>query len=150
MLKGQLLHPQITAALARAGHGSRVLISDGNYPHWTTRGPNAEVVFLNLSPGIASCTDVLRAVAQAVPLEAGAVMATPGSGSGMVGGEPAIWAEFRAILAEAGAELELERLERFAFYAAAARPDVALTVATGEERIYANLLLTIGVVQPTS
>ena len=30
MLKSQLLHPQILAALAKSGHGSKVLISDGN------------------------------------------------------------------------------------------------------------------------
>ena len=51
MLKSRLLHPQITAALARAGHGSKVLISDGNYPHGTKKGQNAEVVYLNLAPG---------------------------------------------------------------------------------------------------
>jgi len=146
MLKSELLHPNITAALARAGHGSRVLIADGNYPHWTTRGPNAEVVFLNLSPGVVGSADVLRAVASAVPLEAGAVMATAESGPQAVEGEPPIWADFRAIIAAAGAGFELEQLERFAFYDAAARPDVALVVATAEEQIYANVLLTIGVV----
>ena len=59
MLKSQLLHPQILAALAKSGHGSKVLISDGNYPHWTKHGPNAEVVYLNLSPGQLLVTDVL-------------------------------------------------------------------------------------------
>jgi L-fucose mutarotase len=54
LIQGKLTHPQILAALARAGHGSKVLISDGNYPHSTAKGPNAEVVYLNLSPGI--CT----------------------------------------------------------------------------------------------
>jgi L-fucose mutarotase/ribose pyranase (RbsD/FucU family) len=29
-----------------------------------------------------------------------------------------------------------------------AREQVALTIATGEQRIYANLLLTLGVVMP--
>ena len=37
--------------------------------------------------------------------------------------------------------------ERFAFHDAAGTPDVCLTIATGDQRIYANLLLTIGVVQ---
>ena len=44
--------------------------------------------------------------------------------------------------------IELERLERFPFYDAARGPDVALAIATGEQRLYANLLLTIGVVSP--
>ena len=60
------------------------------------------------------------------------------------GNDPAIFADFRALL---GA-IELERLERFPFYDAARGPDVALAIATGEQRLYANLLLTIGVVSP--
>ena len=38
--------------------------------------------------------------------------------------------------------------ERFAFYAAAREPDVAVVIATGDARQYANLLLTVGVVSP--
>ena len=60
MIRGHLIHPQILSALASAGHGSKVLISDGNYPHWTKRGANAEVVYLNLAPGMLSATDVLK------------------------------------------------------------------------------------------
>jgi len=68
MIQGKLIHPQVLAALARAGHGSKVLISDGNYPHWTTRGPNAEVVYLNLAPGLVSGTEVLRALTTVIPI----------------------------------------------------------------------------------
>jgi L-fucose mutarotase len=39
-----------------------------------------------------------------------------------------------------------QRLDRFAFYAAARSEDVALVIATGERRVYANVLLTLGVV----
>jgi L-fucose mutarotase/ribose pyranase (RbsD/FucU family) len=35
VLRTRLLHPEILAALAGAGHGSRVLIADGNYPFST-------------------------------------------------------------------------------------------------------------------
>jgi L-fucose mutarotase len=42
----------------------------------------------------------------------------------------------------------LEPLERFTFYETARSDDGALVIATGEQRIYANLLLTIGVVMP--
>ncbi len=31
MLKTQLLHPEILATLGGAGHGSKVLIADGNF-----------------------------------------------------------------------------------------------------------------------
>lgn len=147
MLKTTLLHPHILSALGRAGHGSKVLISDGNYPHWTKKGPNAEVVYLNLAPGLVSCTDVLKQLVTAVPIEAADVMDTLKSGPYAMKDDPAIWDEFRAIFKAAKLKLELGKIERFAFYDAAGTPDVCLTIATGEQRIYANLLLTIGVVK---
>ena len=45
-------------------------------------------------------------------------------------------------------DVELEPLERFAFYDAAKQDSCCLVIATGEQRIYANILLTIGVVAP--
>src|SRR3954454_11505632 len=140
MLRGKLIHPEILEALGRAGHGSKVLIADGNYPFATAVGPRARLVFLNLSPGLLKVTDVLRVLAEAIPIEAAAVMMPPGE-------EAPIFAEFRDILAE---DLELQRLERFDFYNASRDESVALLVATGEERIYANVLLTIGVVRSSA
>ena len=142
MLTGPLLHPQLLEALARAGHGSRVLVADGNYPHATKRGRNAALVFLNLAPGIVSATDVLRAIVRAIPIEAAAVM-TPASPP-----DPDIWRDFATILREAKAPHDFVRLDREAFYRAASDDDVCVTIATGEQRTYANLLLTIGVVWP--
>ena len=150
MLKGQLLHPQIIQALGRAGHGAKVLISDGNYPHWTKRGRNAEVVFLNLAPGLINCTDVLKVLVGAIPIETAEVMETLKTGPYAMTQDPPIWNEFRQILHDAGADVELGRIERMKFYEAAGTPDVCLTIATGEQRIYANLLLTIGVVRAAS
>jgi len=147
MVRGRLIHPQILEALARSGHGSKVLISDGNYPHWTRRGPNAQVVYLNLAPGIPTVSDVLGALVGTIPIEAAAIMDTLKTGPYAMSEDPPVWAEFRSILGEAGVAVELSRLERFEFYEAASSPDVCLTIATGEQRIYANLLLTIGVVR---
>ena len=39
MLDLPLIHPDILRVLGRAGHGSQVLIADGNYPFRTTLGP---------------------------------------------------------------------------------------------------------------
>jgi len=148
MLKGKLLHPEILDRLGRAGHGSRILIADGNYPFVTTLGPNAKLVNLNLSPGVVRCTDVLQALVTAVPIESAAVMATLKEGPYAMHEDPPIWTEFRRILHDAGSASELEQIERYEFYETAAQPNVALTIATAEQRIYANLLLTIGVVMP--
>jgi L-fucose mutarotase len=138
MLKTQLLHPEILYALGAAGHSSQILISDGNYPHATKSNPSAKRVYLNLAPGLLNVTEILKVIATAIPIEAAEVMATAD------GSEPPIWSEFREILPQN----ELKPLERFAFYNAASGPDVALVIATGEQRIYANILLTIGVVMP--
>ena len=148
MLTSSLIHPDILCALGRAGHGSQVLIADGNYPAGTTVGPNAELVSLNLAPGIVSATQALEAVASAVPIEVASVMATLTEGPYALAEPPPIWAEFADILAAAGFTDGLQQIERFAFYEAARGRDVALTIATAEQRIYANILLTIGVVTP--
>ena len=148
MLSRQLIHPDILAALGRAGHGSQVLIADGNYPVGTTLGPNAELVSLNLSPGIVTVTQVLEALVSAVPIESAAVMATLKDGPYAVLEEPPIWHEFRDILDVAGFSEPLWEIERPDFYDVASADTVALSIATGERRIYANLLLTIGVIVP--
>jgi L-fucose mutarotase len=139
MLRYQLLHPEILAALGGAGHGSQILIADGNYPFETRSNPNARRVFLNLAPGLLTATDVLSVLADAIQIEAAHVMVPD------VGEEPPIFGEFRSLLNG----MELYILRRFDFYDAARSPDLALVIATGERRIYANILLTIGVVSPS-
>jgi L-fucose mutarotase len=140
VLKTPLLHPEILQSLASAGHGSQVLIADSNYPVRTHSNPDADLVFLNLAPGKLGAVEVLEAIAGAIPIEAAAVM-FPDTGI-----EPPIQAEFRAALAD---QLpELERVERFAFYDRVREWPTALVIATGEQRVYANILLTIGVVKP--
>ncbi len=137
MLRYTLIHPEILAALASAGHGSRVLIADGHYPFVTASGPNATHVFLNLSRGKLTATEVLAAIVDAAPIEAGTVMQPPPELP-----TPEIFEEFEQLLPVG---TPVERLGRFAFYEAAKGEDVALVVATGEERTYANILLTLGV-----
>lgn len=149
MLRGRLTQPELLRALAAAGHGAKVLLADGNYPVGTKTPPTAARVYLNLTPGIISVTDVLGVLVGTIPIEAAEVM-VPASGP-----EPPVFAEFRRILADARtapgtgpAELSLTPLSRDGFYAAASSPDVGVAVATGERRIYANILLTIGVIGP--
>jgi L-fucose mutarotase len=139
MLKFKLTHPTILKALGAAGHGSKVLIADSNYPFSTGSHPNAERVYLNLTPGIVRVTDVLGVLADSIPIEAAHAIAPD------TGPEPAIFAEYRALLPG----LELQTLKRFPFYEAARSLDTALVIATGEQRTWACILLTIGVIQPS-
>ena len=137
MLRTTLLHPEILGALGRLGHGSKVLIADGNFPFTTGANPAAAFVFLNLRPGLLNVTDVIEPLITAIPVEAVHVM-EPHDGS-----TPAIFHEFSALLPDH----ELQRVERFAFYELARTRDVGLVIATGEARVYANIMLTIGVVK---
>ena len=146
MLKYELTHPEILAALARAGHGAKVLIADGDYPASTTSGRNAIQVQLKLSAGTVTCSQVLRALVKAVPIESAVLMDYPKSGKYALSRDPAVWDEFQHLMREADVDVEFTRLERFKFYEAAAGDDVALSIVTGDLRPYANLLLTIGCV----
>lgn len=138
MIFGPLTHPQLLGALARAGHGSKILLSDGNYPHGTGAPAGAERIYLNLAPGTLSVDDVLRVLTLSVPLEAAEVMLPPDDqeASAILG--------YREMLPG----VTFTGHDRFGFYDAAREPDVAIVVATGDQRVYANLLLTIGVRQP--
>jgi L-fucose mutarotase len=145
MLKHTLLHPQINQVLGRAGHSSQVLIADGNYPAFHTLGPHAELVSLNLSPGIVSCCDVLRALVTAIPIEAAHTMGIPEDDPLSKSGDPPIWADFRRIFSEASVDVSLQSINRWEFYEAASSPRHVLTIQTADQALYANLLLTIGV-----
>ncbi len=147
MLKTKLIHPEILEALARAGHGSKVLIADGNYPFSTTLGINATLVNLNLSPGVATCTQILEALVSAMPVEVATVMGYDKAGPHALSEDPPIWQEFRQILGAAGAPTQFEQIDRLDFYEVVRGEDTCLVIASGDQRIYANLLLTIGVVK---
>ena len=139
MLRYPITHPPLLAALGAAGHGSRILLADGNYPHSTGISPRACLVHLNLRPGLVAVDEVLGPLLETVPVEAAAVM-VPDDGS-----TPEVFSRYRELL---GGGLELQPLERFEFYQACREPDVAVAIATGDQRLYANLLLTVGVVPP--
>lgn len=136
MLKSKLIHPEILGALGTAGHGSQILVADGNYPHVTGSHLEAKHVYLNLAPGKLTVTDVLAALVTAVPIESARAI-WPDDDR-----EPSIFAEYRQLMPD----IEIGRLGRFPFYEAARARDTALVIATGEQRTWACILLTIGVV----
>lgn len=139
MLTTPLIHPPLLEALAKAGHGSKILIADGNYPFATATGPNTTTVWLNVSPGLLTVDQVLGVLTQVLTFEAGHTMrdesdriAPPHAGYQ------------RAI----GPNLAIESTSRFDFYDLARGEDLAVLIATGDQRRCANLLLTVGVHTP--
>ena len=144
MLKHQLIHPQINEILGRAGHHAKILIADGNYPASTKKGPNAEVVCLNLSPGVVTVAQVLHALLSAVPVDHVNTMGIPADDPYARHGEPPVWNEFRQVIKAARLKLKLEPILKWDFYKAVESPDHVLTVQTADQSLWANVLLTIG------
>jgi L-fucose mutarotase len=145
MLRHQLIHPKINEILGRAGHHAKVLIADGNYPASSAIGPKAELISLNLMPGVVNCTQVLEALVSAIPIEAANTMMYEKSGPYALMEDPPVWAQYRKVLQDAGLSIRLEPIEKWEFYKAVATPDHVLTIQTADQQRFANLLLTIGV-----
>lgn len=133
MLKTTCIHPEIMDVLSRCGHGSKILIADGNYPLAEKTG-KAVKVYLGLCRGCPTVTEVLETLCGVIPFERAEVMIKDS------GEEPEIFIEFRRCLKG----LSLEGHGRQEFYDAC--DDIALAINTGEQRTYANILLTIGCV----
>ena len=136
-----LLTPELLHALRAMGHGDEIVIVDANYPA-ESAGP--QVVRLD---GV-DATRALDAVLSVMPLddftpEACWRMEVVGAPKE----EQPIFDEFRKVIAaREGAKFKLASLERFAFYERANA--CYAIVATGERRLYGNIILKKGVVRP--
>ena len=92
MLRHLLIHPKINEVLGRAGHHAKILIADGNYPAATKKGPNAELVCLQLTPGVPTVAQVLRTLLSALPIDHVNTMGIPPDDPYAQQGDPPVWA----------------------------------------------------------
>jgi len=140
MLKGinPLLGPDLLHCLAAMGHGDELVIADANFPA-------TAVARRLLRLDGASATAALEAVLSVLPLDQyveapAAVMAVVGKPTEV----PDTVRDFQALLDRAGGSaVRIERVERFAFYERARSAFAVL--ATGERRLYGNIILSKGV-----
>ena len=136
-----LLTPDLLHVLRSMGHGDEIVIVDANYPA-ESGGPR--VVRLD---GV-DATRVLDAVLSVMPLddfvpEAAWRMEVVGQPDA----EQPIFYEFRNVIAaREGGKFKLASLERFKFYEHANA--FFAVVATGERRLYGNIILKKGIVRP--
>lgn len=137
MLKYRLIHPPLLEILAASGHGDQILLADSNFPVASTAPAGARVVYLNLAPGVLQVTQVLEVLLEAINVEFASIMCMDD------GSTPPIAEEFRRVLPSS---IVLSQLKRYDFYDAVKSPKTTAIIATGEQRLYANLLLTIDVV----
>ena len=132
MLTGKLIHPEIMQCLSLCGHGSKILIADGNYP-LKAKTQNARRVYLGLTAGTPTVPEVLEVLLGAVNFEAMELMVPEG------GETPPVFEEFRQLLPD----VPLKTLGRYEFYDACCDAAVELAISTGEKRPFANILLTV-------
>ena len=95
-------------------------------------------MFLNLAPGTVSGVQVLEAILSATPVQEATTMTPPDDF------HPDIHDEYKAML---GDGMKWTEMERWSFYDKIKSTDTTLAIATGEQRRFANLLLTVGVVK---
>ena len=72
-------------------------------------------------------------------------MAPEKTGPHSMAHDPPIWTDFRKIFQQQKVPVALTPIERFEFYRTVQSPDHVLTIQTADQRLFANLLLTIGV-----
>ena len=136
-----LLSPQLLSTLRAMGHGDELAIVDANYPAAASGRP---VIRADGS----QATAVAAAVLLLMPLDefvpcAAFHMQVVGDPSGQM----PIFEEFRQLLRRYETKMvKLEGIERFAFYERV--KNCFAVVATGERRLYGNLILKKGIVRP--
>lgn len=138
-----ILSPDLLQVLRAMGHGDRIAIVDGNYP------AEAHAERLVRLDGLAA-TAVLDAILSVMPLDPPDFTPETAWRMEVVGAPDArhpIFDEFEALIARhEGPAVRLASLERFRFYEAV--KTCFAVVATGESRLYGNIILQKGVIRP--
>lgn len=133
-----IIHPAVLESLAVAGHKSLVLVTDAFYSTRTATGPHASVVHLALTAETPTVTDVVRVLSRAIAIEGVARMLPPDGATNL-----GVHQEIDHVL-PAG-QVERTWYQRQEFYDRARSDDLALCLATGDTRRFANVLLRVGV-----
>lgn len=124
-------------ALGRSGHFAQIVIADGNLPVGAMSGPNSTTVHLNFRPGMLDAIQVLEGILTVCPIQGATVMQKPAEAN----------AEIHESYKELLGEVTWDEMERWAFYDKIRDQATTLIIATGEQRRFANLILTVGVVK---
>lgn len=145
MLKGipPVLSPDLLKVLCEMGHGDVLVIADGNFPAESV-GKDGNVIRMDGH----SITDILEAVLSVFPLDR--YVEQPVHLMKVVEGdqtEVPIWEDYKRIMKqkEGLGEEATGYLERFDFYREAKK--AYAVIATGEQALYANIMLQKGVVK---
>lgn len=133
-----LLGPDLLAILRAMGHGDEIALVDANFP------AAARARRLVRCDGV-PLADVLAAVLGVLPLDRAEAAAFTMQVIGDIHSVPDAVADIRRLVADAGDPRPVGTIERHAFYERAA--GCFAIVATGETRLYGNVILRKGVVE---
>lgn len=143
MLKGisKILLPELLKILSEMGHGDEIVIADANFP---SENFGKRVV---RADGI-SGTKMLDAVLSVFPLDTYSdpnmiLMQLMDCDVGKI--IPTIWNEYKETAQKHDDNVRIGNIDRFEFYKRA--KEAYAVIATGEEAVYANIILKKGVIK---
>ena len=143
MLKNvpKIISPELIKTLCEMGHGDEIVIADGNFPAETF---GKRVI---RADGIGG-TAMLEAVLSLIPLDTYSnpnmiLMQLMECDQGKI--NPVIWKEYEKIGEKHDKNVKIGHIDRFAFYERA--KTAFAVIATGEEAVYANIILKKGVIK---
>lgn len=133
-----ILSPELLKILMEMGHGDELVIGDGNFPaasmaqrlvrcdgHGVPDLLDAILTFFPLDTFVEKPVALMQVVDKNAP-------------------RPEIWSTYEEIISRREGDRQIEQVERFSFYDRAR--EAYCIVATGEEALYANIILKKGVV----
>ncbi len=142
MLKGipKIVSPELIRILCEMGHGDEIVIADGNFP---SENFGQRVIRADGIKG----TEMLDAVLSLIPLDTYSdpnmiLMQLMQCDEGKI--DPSIWKEYAAIAEKHDKNVRIGNIDRFVFYERA--KTAYAVIATGEEAVYANIILKKGVI----
>lgn len=143
MLKGisKIVSPELVKTLCEMGHGDEIVIADGNFPAETF---GKRVI---RADGIGGAV-MLKAVLSLIPLDTYSdpnmiLMRLMDCDKGKI--NPVIWNEYEKIAKAEDENVRIGNIDRFEFYDRA--KTAYAVIATGEEAVYANIILKKGVIK---
>lgn len=140
MLKGipKIVSPLLLKTLCEMGHGDEIVIADANFPAETF---GKRVIRADGLGGV----EILNAVLSLIPLDTYAddnfllMQTTKGDPI------PTIWEEYFKVANAKDDNLKAKNIDRYEFYERA--KNAYAVIATGEEAIYANIIIKKGVIK---
>jgi len=136
-----VISPEILKCLSEMGHGDEIVIADANFPGASTGAR------LFRCDGI-GITVLLDAILMLFPLDDFVEFPVALMATGCKDTAPVIWKEYDSILTRhepIAFSRGFDEIERFAFYERAKK--AYAVIQSGEQALYANILLKKGVIK---